>query len=128
MLVVDASAVAELLLGTAKGHAVAAALGEHTLHAPELMPLEVASVFRGLVRAGEVDAAEVPRFFTDLANLGVELYEHLPLLGRVFDLRANATVYDAVYLALAEALDAPVLTCDGKLAGVAGSRAQVVTV
>ena len=95
---------------------------------PDAAPLEVASVFRGLVRAGEVDAAEVPQFFTDLANLGVELYEHLPLLGRVFDLRANATVYDAVYLALAEALDASVLTCDGKLAGIAGGRAQVVAV
>ena len=125
VLVVDASAVAELVLGTVKGRAVAVAIGDHTLHAPELMPLEVASVLRGLVRAGEIQAGELPQLLANLAALGVELYEHLPLLGRVMDLRDNATVYDAIYLALAEVLDAPLLTCDKKLATVAGTAATV---
>lgn len=125
MLVVDASAVAELVLGTAKGRAVAAALGDHTLHAPELMPLEVASVLRGLVRAREIQAGDLPQMLADLRSLGVELYEHLPMLGRVLDLRDNVTVYDAIYLALAEVLDAPLLTCDKKLAAAAGTWAAV---
>lgn len=128
MLVVDASAVAELVLGTAKGRAVAVALGDHTLHAPELMPLEVASVFRGLVRAREIQAGDLPQMLADLRSLGVELYDHLPMLGRVLDLRDNVTVYDAIYLALAEVLDAPLLTCDKKLAAAAGAWAAVQVV
>ncbi len=128
VLVVDASAVAELVLGTVKGRAVAAALGDHTLHAPELMPLEVASVLRGLVRAREISAGDLPQMLADLGSLGVELYEHLPLLDRVLALRDNATVYDAIYLALAEVLDAPLLTCDKKLTAIAGATADVLVV
>lgn len=92
------------------------------------MPLEVTSVLRGLVRSGEIEANEVPQVLEDLGGLGVESYDHMPLLGRVFELRDNATVYDAVYLALAEALAAQLLTCDAKLAKVSGSRAAVIVV
>jgi predicted nucleic acid-binding protein len=126
VLVVDASAIAELLLGTAKGRLVAAVLqSDESLHAPELIGVEVASVLRGFIRSGEITAAEAASALGDLADLGVETYEHLPLLPRVLELRNSLTAYDAVYVALAEGLGAELLTCDGKLSRVRGHRARV---
>ncbi|MDO8390815.1 MAG: type II toxin-antitoxin system VapC family toxin [Actinomycetota bacterium] len=124
MLVVDASAIAELLLGTAKGRKVAAALrSASSLHAPELLGVEVASVLRGFVRSGDITPDDAQTALNDLADLGLEWYEHMPLLSRALELRDNLTVYDAVYIALAEGLNAPLLTCDAKLGRASGHRA-----
>jgi len=126
VLVVDASAIAEMLLGTAKGRRVATAIGtDHSLHAPELLSLEVASVLRSLVRMDQLDVAEAEQVIADLGSLGVEYYEHLAFLPRVWALRDNLTVYDAAYVALAEVLNVPLLTCDAKLARGPGHRAVI---
>ena len=129
MLVVDASAVVELLLSTPVGAQVAARLGpDHTLHAPDLLGVEVVSVLRRLHRLDQLAAADSDRALVDLRALGIASYEHEPLLGRALALRDSLTAYDATYVALAEALGAPLLTCDRKLAGSSGHGADVVLV
>lgn len=125
-LVVDASALVELLLTTALGRRVSSKLAdEQTLHAPELIGVEFVSVLRRLTRTGEIEVAEARQAVADFADLGLELYEHTPLLGRAFELRDAVTACDAVYVTLAEALDAPLLTCDARLAGSNGHRASI---
>jgi predicted nucleic acid-binding protein len=126
VLVVDASAIAELLLGTAKGHEVATVLrADDSLHAPELLAVEVANVLRGFLRSRGITSTEAEVCLGELAALGIEWYEHLPLLPRALELRDSLSVYDAVYVALAEALDAPLLTCDSKIERASAHRAAV---
>ena len=129
MLVVDASAAIELLLSTPLGRQVAREIGlEHTLHAPDLLGVEIVSVLRRLIAAGEIDATIAERVLADLAALGVETYEHAPLLERMLALRKNLSSYDAAYVALAEGLGAALLTCDEKLARAPGHGATVTIV
>jgi len=118
MIVVDASAAVEMLLGTARGIAVAERLFDpaESLHAPELLDLEIAQVLRRYERAGILDAARAEAALSDFADLPLERYSHRLLLPRAWELRANLTIYDAVYIALAELLEAPLLTGDAALA------------
>lgn len=118
MIVVDASAAVELLLGTARGAAVAERIfaPAETLHAPELLDLEVAQVLRRYERAGLLDEARAEAALRDLGDLPLERYGHRLLLPRAWELRENLTIYDAVYVALAELLAAPLLTGDASLA------------
>src|SRR5215207_4436900 len=88
------------------------------LHAPALLDLEVAQVLRRYQLRGEITAAWGRAAVRLLAALPVTRYVHDPLLPRIWDLRDNFTAYDAAYIALAEALHAPVVTCDRKLAKV----------
>ena len=118
MIVLDASAAIELLLLTRTGSSLVDrvfAPGED-LHAPELVDLEVAQVLRRFERAGELGAERARQALDDLADLPLERYAHRLLLPRAWELRSNLTIYDAVYVALAELLDAPLLTCDAALA------------
>ena len=131
MIVLDASALVELLLGSPRGHAVAERIAEPTLalHVPHLADVEVAQALRRFVLDGELDAAQAAAALEDLRSLDVERHGHEPLLTRIWALRQNLTAYDAVYVALAEALEATLLTCDGRLArspAVAG-RAVLVS-
>lgn len=130
MTVLDASALVELLLGTSLGRRVAERIAdpELALDAPHLVDVEVAQALRRLVRGGELDAATAEDALEDLRALDVERHSHEPLLDRVWALRENLTAYDAVYVALAEALGATLLTCDGRLARAPGIRARVVLV
>jgi predicted nucleic acid-binding protein len=130
VLVIDASAAVELLLTTPTGRAVAEALVAESgsIHAPELIGVEIASVLRRLVRIGEIDVASAERALADFGALGVETYEHQPLLARVFALRDTVTAYDACYVALAEGIGAPILTCDAKLAGSHGHKATFIAI
>ncbi len=130
MIVVDASAALEVLLNARRAPGVAARIfapGE-TLHAPHLIDVEVAQVLRRLARRGEIDAARSAQVLDDLADLPLTRYPHLLLLGRIWAMRDNATAYDASYLALAEALDAVLVTCDSALASVPGCAARVEVV
>ena len=92
------------------------------LAAPALIDLEVASVWRGLARGGHLDARRVGQALDDLRDLPVQRVEHTPLLGRCWELRDNLTTYDAAYVALAEALQAALLTGDRRLARATGPR------
>ncbi|HET7746018.1 MAG TPA: type II toxin-antitoxin system VapC family toxin [Vicinamibacteria bacterium] len=127
MIVVDASAVVELLLGTPQGHDVAARIADPALglHAPHLLDVEVAQALRRYVRAGDLAAKEAAAALEDLRALDLERHAHEPLLERVWSLRDSLSAYDAVYVALAEALEARVLTCDGRLARAAGMARRV---
>jgi predicted nucleic acid-binding protein len=126
LIVVDASALLEVLLRTEAAAAVEARLftGE-TLHAPHLLDLEVAQVLRRYERAGELTARRGGEALEDLASIRIERYPHHLFLPRVWALRSNATAYDACYLALAEALDAPRVTRDRWLGAVPGHGARV---
>ncbi|HVY35506.1 MAG TPA: type II toxin-antitoxin system VapC family toxin [Caulobacteraceae bacterium] len=130
MIVVDASALVEVLLRTSGAQAVEDRLfaRQQTLHAPHLIDLEVAQVVRRYVAKGEIDGERGRLALADLADLSLRRYPHDMLLARIWDLRANLTAYDAAYVALAEALDAPLLTRDQRLAVAAGHYAQVVLV
>src|SRR5689334_12816102 len=106
MIVLDASAALELLLGRPYAARVLARLTEpgQTLHAPHLIDLEIAQVLRRFAAMHELDQARATLLFDDLRALGLERYPHDVLLPRVWQLRANLTAYDAAYVALAEAL------------------------
>jgi predicted nucleic acid-binding protein len=127
MIVVDASAALEVLLRTPAAVSIERRLFEpsQTLHAPHLLDIEVAQVIRRYAANGEIDAERSRMALADLADLPLHRYPHDFLLQRVWDLRNNFTAYDAVYVALAEALDAPLLTRDKRLAASPGHRARI---
>jgi predicted nucleic acid-binding protein len=127
VIVVDASAVLEALLRTEAARAVERRLFDprQTLHAPHLLDIEVAQVVRRYAAAGEIDPERGRAALVDLADLPLRHYPHDFLLPRVWELRNNLTAYDAVYVALAEALDAPLFTRDQRLAAAAGHFARV---
>lgn len=92
------------------------------LAAPHLVDLEVTSVLRRSVLAGNVTEQRALQALQDLADLDVERVAHTSLLARVWELRGNFTAYDACYVAMAELFHAPLLTYDAKMAGGAGAR------
>lgn len=127
MIVVDASAAVEILLQLPAADALMDRLldGADRLCAPELLDVEVAQVIRRYWRSGDVTPARGSEALSDLADLPIERYAHAPLLGRVWQLRNNVTAYDGVYLALAEAVNATLVTRDRALARVPGVHATV---
>lgn len=127
MIVVDASALVEVLLRTPAMAAVEAwmfAPGQ-SLHAPHLLDVEVAQVIRRYAAGGEIDGERGRAALIDLADFPLRRYPHDFLLPRVWELRHNLTAYDAIYVALAEALDCALLTRDHRLAAAAGPRARI---
>ena len=128
MIVADASVVIELLVfsrgpaGGALGRRVAR---QEPIYAPHLVDAEVGQVLRRFVLHGQLSATQARVALDRLRATPLFRSVHAPLLPRAFELRSNVTVYDGLYLALAEALDAPLLTTDGALANVPGCRARV---
>jgi predicted nucleic acid-binding protein len=127
VIVVDASALLEALLRTPAADAVDDRLfaRRETLHAPHLIDVEIAHVVRRYAAAGQIDSERGRAALTDLADLRLQRYPHDLLLPRIWDLRANLSAYDAAYVALAEALDAPLVTRDRRLAATAGHHARI---
>ena len=130
MIVIDASATVELVLGLSAGAAVEARIASpgETLHAPHLLSAEVAQVIRRHEARNQIDAVRGALALTDAADLDVTYHDHVPLLPRVWELRGNLSAYDALYVALAEAIDAPLVTSDRRLAAASGHRATVEAV
>ena len=130
MIVVDASALLEFLLQTPLGTRVEARLLRNgdDFHSPHLVDVEVTQALRRLVRSGEVSPDRAAEAIADLLDLDLHRHAHLDLLARAWKLRENVTAYDAMYVALAEALDAPIVTCDAPLATAPGSRARIEVV
>jgi predicted nucleic acid-binding protein len=126
VIVVDASAMAEFLLQTSLGIRVETRLLEDDdLHAPHLLDVEVVQAIRRLVRAGNLTAVRAAEAIVDLAEFDLVRHPHTDLLSRAWELRANITAYDAMYVALAEAIGASVITCDGRLGSAPGHTASV---
>jgi predicted nucleic acid-binding protein len=127
VIVLDASAAIEWLLQSPTGIKIDKRIfsRSESLHAPHLLDIEVTQVLRRYVREKLITAQRGQEALEDLAGLPLERYAHDFLLPRVWDLRATLTAYDAVYVALAELLDAPLLTCDRKIASASGHSANI---
>ena len=127
MIVLDASAAVDWLLQTSSGRRIEKriyARGE-TLHAPQLLDLEVTQVLRRLTQRGVVSGTRADEAVRDLLDLRVTRYPHLVLLPRIWQLRHNFSAYDAAYIVLSEKLDAPLITRDGRLASASGHGAAI---
>ena len=126
MLVVDPSVLVVALADDGSdGDTARARLRGESLAAPEVLDLEVASVLRRNTRSGLIDARRAQLALDDLNASPIQRAPHLPLLARAWELRANLTVYDAAYVALAEALDVVLLTGDKRLARALGPRCEI---
>ena len=127
MIVVDASALLEVLLHTSRGEAIEARLldGPDSLHSPHLLDVEVAQVIRRFALAGEIEADRAQAALDDFMDLPIQRHPHGFLLQRVWALRANMTAYDAAYVALAEILEAKFMTRDRRLAAAARRHVAV---
>ena len=130
MIVVDASAMTEMVLMTRRGLLVNARLSDPAieLHAPHLLAVEVAHALRGLNARGDVSPARGEMALRALSQLPIRRWDHEPLLPRVWQLRSAITAYDAIYVALAEVLDATVLTTDARLGRSSGHQARIEVV
>ena len=126
-MVLDASGAVELLLNTAPGRRLAGRLAneDEFVHVPHLIDLEIAQVLRRYVLHGALDDRAGAMALQRWRELDVERYPHEPLLGRVWQLRADVSAYDAIYVALAEALSTVLVTGDRRLAGVPGLTVAV---
>lgn len=123
MIVIDASAMVEALIGRTPDPGLLDAIAGDVA-APHVLDVEVLSVLHGLVLGGKLTDAAADAAREDFFRLRIHRYEAAPLAHRIWALRHRYTSYDAAYLALAEALDATLHTCDAKLA-TAGHTARV---
>lgn len=124
-LVVDASVVAEVLLGTARGASAVPYLEGHDLIAPQHLTAEVASVVRGWSLGGHLTEDDALRAFREFQQLGVEQVPMIDRLPAVWALRHNLTAYDAMYVVLARVIGCRLLTLDARLAAAAPDCANI---
>ena len=130
MIVLDASALVELLLDTVAGRRVAILLDDPALalHAPHLIDVETISVLRRFARENVIEEEDAEAAIEDLLALDLQRHSHEGLLERCWALRKNMSAYDAMYIALAEALGATLVTCDAHLARAPGTRIRIEVV
>jgi predicted nucleic acid-binding protein len=128
LIVIDASAEVAVLLNVGpevEGIRNRIARPGETLHVPHLFDVEVLHALRGLSLRGTVSPERSRLALSRLSDTQFTRYPHTTLMGRIWELRENLTAYDATYVALAEALDAPLVTTDARLAQASGIRAAV---
>lgn len=125
MIVVDASVIVTALADDGPdGERHRARLAGERLAAPHLLDVEVVSAWRRAAR-GALDERRMQLARDDLRSLPIRRVPHTPLLERCWELRANLTTYDAVYVALAELIDAPLVTLDARLADAPGPTCPI---
>ena len=126
-MVLDASGAIELLLNTTRGKRLAERLADEAevVHAPHLIDVEISQVLRRYVLRGALSERRGATALHRWRGFDVERYPHEPFLDRVWQLRANFSAYDAVYVALAEALSTVLVTGDRKLADAPGANAPI---
>ena len=122
--VVDASSTVAYLLGDGTDAERAALVGE--AYAPALLDVEVVQTLRGLLRGGKIDLDTAEAARTDLGELALPRIPDAALLNRAWDLRDVCTIYDGLYVALAEGMDASLITRDTRLARGAGELVEVI--
>ena len=125
-IVVDASAVVAALVDVGQdGDWAQAELREEDLVVPHLVMVEAANILRRAVLTGGISADVATLAHDDLLALRVDLYPYEPVASRVWELRHNLTAYDGWYVALAEAVGAPLITLDARIARAPGLRCEV---
>jgi predicted nucleic acid-binding protein len=124
LVVADASALVEYLLGPEKSSAIAETIEspDTDLHVPALCDVEVTAGLRRALRLGVLGVGRAKEALRDYADLPLSRHGHLGILNGLLELRENFSAYDAVYAALAEALGASLLTADARLARAARDR------
>jgi predicted nucleic acid-binding protein len=127
VIVLDASAVVDYVLWIGAAPRIASRISRtgEAIHAPYLLDIEVAHALRRYSLRRALSPERGAQALVDLADLRLRRYPHLPLLPRIWELRANLSAFDAAYVALAEALDASLVTSDAALARAPGHRARV---
>jgi len=125
VIVVDASVLVDVLVGSRRVAGVRARLVAEDLAAPDIIDVEVASALRGLWIAGRLDEDGLDGAVADLGRMRLQRHPSTVLIRRALGLRANMSTYDAVYVALAEALDCTLLTFDSRIAAAPGTRCAV---
>jgi predicted nucleic acid-binding protein len=125
VIVLESSAMVDALVDEPANPNLLALLADEELHAPALLDFEVASALRGHVLGGKLDPVRLDEAVEDFTAFRIERHQMTGLLGYLLDLRDNFTVYDAAYLVLAQALEAPVVTADAKLKEAARLGIQV---
>jgi len=126
VIVVDTSAVLSVLIGRPKAQGLADRLRiDGDLHAPHLLDVEFQHGVRRLVASGAITEDRASDARADLADLVLDRYPHVSLADRMWELRHNVTAYDATFIALAESLAVPLVTCDARLARAPGHSATV---
>ncbi len=126
MIVLDTSALLDVLVGRPpKPRLLSRFIEDADLHAPHLIDVEALQALRRLVLTGALSEERAVEVRADLVSLTIARYPLGAMADRVWALRENLTAYDATFVALAEALDAPLLTCDQRLARASEHRARV---
>lgn len=126
VLIVDASCLYEVVADTARADEVRARLGSDPNHAaPNVIDVEVVSVIRRDHLLGRLDTTAAAQAVEDLRDWPGERFGHQPLLGRVWQLRGSVRAWDAFYVALAEVLQATLVTLDSRLAAAPGTRCPI---
>ena len=125
--VVDASALVAALVDSGfEGQWAESTLTEGRLAGPELVLVESSNILRRLERAKRISRIEAAAAHSDLLRLDMELFPFAPFAERVWALRENLTSYDAWYVALAEALDCPLVTLDIRLSRASGPICEII--
>jgi len=125
--VVDASVLVAALVDSGPTGAWAeSVVAAHTLAGPELVLVETGNILRRLERAGDISRLEATTAYRDLLRLDLTLFPFAPFAERIWELRSNLTGYDAWYVALAEALDCPLMTLDRRLSRASGPRCDII--
>ena len=126
MLVVDASVLAPVVADAGSdGHRFRKRLRGEVVLGPDLLRLEVTSVLRRHAYHGQLTPAQADAAISDLLEFPITVFPTAPLLRRIWELRQNLTAYDGCYVALAEAVNSPLVTADRRLANAPGPRCTI---